>query len=317
MIKNTNKYSTQYLNWFTLFQVGIIIIVMVLSSISLIMVYHTNNSYEELKERIEIIEGQNPSLTTITNEDKLVEYINIIDSKSDAAIDKVVAIVSVLFTVVTLFGGLVAFKAPKDIDSRLNELNEEIQKAKTTIEESRYLIRVRESLQESTTNEKIKALTSIITDYPSYSDAYYYRGCLWDDLNKYDDAIVDYKNAMKRGLDKDIYYNCIAVAYDKKGDKNQAVIFYTKVIKEQKDKDNLEFLSDLYSNRGSCYDDMNEYDLALNDYEQAIILNPSSDSALLNRSTTYRNLAEKQVSDDEKLKYFKLAQIDLLKAIKI
>lgn len=315
--KINNKLKRKQITWFSLFQVCIIIISLILTASCLVLTYHSKQAVEDLQSRITALEKQNSSSDLLTNEDKLIEYINIIDNKADVAIDRVVAIVGVLFTVVTLFGGFIAFKAPKDIDSRLAEVDKEIEKAKSTTEEARYLIAIREALQENTTVEKISALTAIIDNYPSYSEAYYHRGCLWDKIKKYDKAIEDYKSAKNRGLDLEVYYNCIAVAFDKKGNKKQAIIFYTKAIETQETDESPEFLSQLYSNRGSCFDDIDEYELAIKDYEHALLLNSESDFTLQNRSVTYRNLAEKQTDFEEKLKYYRLAQNDLMKAIRI
>lgn len=140
---------------------------------------------------------------------------------------------------------------------------------------------------------------------------------MWDDLREYDKAIEDYVKAKECGMDKTVYYNCIAVANDKNGKKDQAIIFYTKAIEETDREGNPEFSCNLYSNRGSCYADIGEYKNALEDYTFALIYNSKSDVALQNRAITYQSLADKTLMDKEKLKYLELARRDLEEAFKI
>lgn len=307
------KRKRTRLSWFSLFQIAIWLLGMTICAINTIELVHMRTTVEELKDKVTFIqiEGEN----NISNEKIVFEYINEIDDKADAAIDKVVAIVSILFTVVTLFGGLVAFKAPKDIDNRLDKIDREIRRSKEATKKSRYLLEIQEIIHTGTTREKLVGLDRIISEYPSYYEAYWYKGSYYDDLRKYDEAIEAYEKAKENGWDLAAYFNCVGVAWDKKGEKERARHYYTLAIERIGDETKTDMLSALYSNRGSCYDESGQYDAALKDYEMSILKNPQNGDALQNRATTYQTLADNEADLKKQAHYLEKAKEDIIKAI--
>ena len=55
-------------------------------------------------------------------------------------------------------------------------------------------------------------------------------------------------------------------------------------------------MDDAYTNRGNLYADKGEKDLALNDYNQAIKLNPQLAEAYVNRGTLYQEKGEYELA---------------------
>ena len=96
----------------------------------------------------------------------------------------------------------------------------------------------------------------MIDKYPNKADAYIQRGFIYDGMGKYDEAISDYKVGLKYGGDKSSYFENMGIALNKKGEFKKALSLYTKAI----DLDPEDPIN--YANRGSCYDDMEEYELA-------------------------------------------------------
>ena len=62
-----------------------------------------------------------------------------------------------------------------------------------------------------------------------------------------------------------------------------------------------------YNNRGNTYDSMGDYEKAIEDYTQAIQINPGEALYYQNRAKTYRKLgdAEKAEADEQKAKEIK------------
>ena len=69
------------------------------------------------------------------------------------------------------------------------------------------------------------------------------------------------------------------------GDPDQTIIACSAVITKGLD-DNID-LATAFKNRGNAYDDKGRYDRALDDYDQAVTINPHDADALNNRGTTH------------------------------
>lgn len=69
------------------------------------------------------------------------------------------------------------------------------------------------------------------------------------------------------------------------GDPDQTIIACSAVITKGLD-DNID-LATAFKNRGNAYDDKGRYDRALEDYDQAVTINPHDADALNNRGTTH------------------------------
>lgn len=241
----------------------------------------------------------------------LATYVEISD-KANAEMDRLVSIVSILATAYTVFGALIVFKAPRDIDERLASLDRCVDDAKHAAEEAEYQARINEVTLnkyngEQTAYDRIKGLSKIIEEYPDRVSAYLVRAFVYDDIRKYDAAISDYSIVLKIQKDNASALNGMAVANSKKGDHKKAIKQYTRAIAIREDADYL-------ANRGSSYHDSDQIDLALKDYKRALELDDSCKSAYINRSTLYIDLMEK-TDDTEKKEQFRQSAIDDLESV--
>ena len=84
-------------------------------------------------------------------------------------------------------------------------------------------------------------------------------------------------------------YNNLAVAYKKEGNLNMALDIYNKLIKTA-DR------PEPYLNRGIIYYDKGLYQLALNDFNKAIEIDPHSENAYNNRGNLYQKLGKKMLA---------------------
>lgn len=283
------------------------------------MLIHVNRVQSELdgiESRIQSIEIQNGTMPETNNDsaydDVWFSRIESIERKTDEAFGSIIAIVGALLTVVVLASVLLAFKAPSDVVRRSKEAA--MDAAQETTKEASYQVLIQSSLMQPTRMSKITSLSKAIHQYPEKYDAYYHRAVYWDSLGRYDKAINDYVVAHKLGLDSEVYYNCIAVAYEKKGGNNKkALDCYNEAIEKDSGSDP-EFRSALFSNRGSFYAKMNDDDKALSDYETALEINHESVAALTNRALLYIRHVEERGSSEQKLKEYNLAIKDLLLA---
>lgn len=239
------------------------------------------------------------------------KYVEISD-KADAEMDRLVSIVGILATAYTVFGALIVFKAPRDIDERLVSLDRGIDDAKHAAEEAEYQARIinvtlNKYNGEQTSYDRIKGLSQIIEEYPDRVSAYLVRAFEYDDIRKYDAAINDYSIVLKIQKDNASALNGMAVAYSKKSEHKKAIKLYSKAIAISEDADYL-------ANRGSSYHDSDQIDLAIKDYKRALEIDDSCKAAYINRSVLYIDLMEKE-DDTEKKEQLRQSAIDDLKSV--
>ena len=80
-------------------------------------------------------------------------------------------------------------------------------------------------------NDAYVLLTAMISKDPSSAVAYYYRGMVLDEQNKYDAAISDYKNTLKYDSTFDLAYYSLGVDYDNLKNYKEAFNYYNKYLK--------------------------------------------------------------------------------------
>jgi len=91
------------------------------------------------------------------------------------------------------------------------------------------------------------------------------RGAIFHLKGQYDEAIIEYNEAIRLNPDNAKAYSSLAVAYQKKGQYKEAIIFYNKAI--HLDPNN----ADNYFLRGCTYSGgLHQYDLAIKDFDVAI-----------------------------------------------
>ena len=230
---------------------------------------------------------------------------------------RLVTAVGILATVYTIFGSLIVFKAPNEIDKRIRKLEELVSQVEESADEAKYQAAIIDAVANGyngkmTNYDKIRRISAVIEQYPMKADAYFQRAFIYDDMKKYDDAIRDYKMGHKyEGVGDASYYSDMGVAYNKKGELSKAISFYSKAIKLTPDD------PDIYTNRGSCYDDQGKYDLALKDYETAIEIDEDYKQTYINRSITYGKMLDKEKDEEEKKKINDSLISDLNKALEL
>lgn len=285
-----------------------------------IMCYFINIVFE-LKGDIISIESTINSISEFGNtasmEGAYISSFSELSDHANAEMDRLISVVGIIATVYTVFGALIVFKAPHEIDKRITKLNEYMHQANAAAEEAKYQAKVLDVIVRGddgdlTSFSKIQKMTEIIEEYPDRRDAYMERGFLFDNMKRYDEAINDYLIALKISERKDAScFNDIAVAYSKKGDEQKALKYYAKAIKI--DTNN----SVYYANRGASYNVLGEYQKALVDYQKALDIDEKNKGALKNRSTTYWHLMKKEKDEIKRVEYYHLMIDDLISAIEL
>ena len=272
----------------------------------------------EIQKELTSLETQVSSIEVNNNDNQSSDYINEyieITNKADAEMDRLVSVVGILATAYTIFGALIVFRAPHEIDKRITSLNQCLEAANNAAEDAQYQSKLTEAALnryngEQTNYERIKSITEIIEQYPQKIDAYLVRGFIYDDNGQYDLAIKDY--AIVLNLDKNNAYalNDMAIAYSKKGNHKKAIKLYTKSLSLKEDPE-------VFANRGSSYDDNGEIELAEKDYQKAIDIDESCKSAYINRAALYQRMMESESDIEQKEKYRQLVINDLRQSLDI
>ena len=268
------------------------------------------NEVGRLEEKVDSLEVDTVRESTLS-EQKLMEFYKEIDEKSSEMIDRLLTMVGIIGGVVTFFSLLLVFKAPHDIDHRIDKLNSLLDETKLSVEEARYQAAISAALAREDKYQSLQELSSVINKYPDKIDAYLTRGSMYDDLRKYDAAISDYEIARKLGCDLSVYYNNMAVAYRNRGDQRKAINYYTKAIRL--DNENATY----YCNRGCSYDDLDQFEEALEDFAKAIELDNDCYEAYYNRNFTYEKLWRGEVDKSKQLYYIQCRKADLDRAIEL
>lgn len=296
----------------------IIIILSILTIIMVGMIVYSVNAVAALKQEMKTIEDKVDIANSFVYNTENTEYSHyiLLSDNAKAEMDRLVTTVGVLATIYTIFGALIVFRAPHEIDKKISNLDNWVSEAKESGETAKYLAEINEALTISTEAEftnycKIRSITKIIDKYPNRPEAYIQRGFIYDKMKKYDEAISDYRIANKLGYNDASIFSNIGVAYDKKKEYAKAEYYYTKAI--NKDPND----ADYYINRGGCYDDMHDYEKALEDYNEAIKIDPEERDAYINRALTYESMKEEAAAETEKTYYHEKLIDDLKKALEI
>ncbi len=95
------------------------------------------NEIRHVEEKVDSLETETVRESTLS-EKKLMEFYKEIDEKSSEMIDRLLTIVGIIGGVVTFFSLLLVFKAPHDIDKRIDKLNSLLDETKSSAEEAKY-----------------------------------------------------------------------------------------------------------------------------------------------------------------------------------
>ena len=132
---------------------------------------------------------------------------------------------------------------------------------------------------------KHRACAALIRRNPNDEYAYNNRGIAYEDEGDYDAAIADYTKAIQ--IDPkyaDAYYNRGNVYSKQKGDYDAAIADYNKAIRIDPKSPKS---ADVYSNRGTTYENKGDHDAAITDFNKAIQIKPDDAVAYNNRGNAY------------------------------
>lgn len=256
-------------------------------------------------------------ISSISKNEYYDTYIKL-SEKSEQEMDRLVSTVGILATVYTIFGALVVFKAPHEIDKRIDKIDSLVSEINNSALEASYQAEIIDAVANGyngnlTNYDKLRRLSAVIEKYPDRPDAYMERGFIYDEMKRYDDAIENYKIGLKKGANKSSYYNAMGIAYNKKGSYKKAISFYTRAIDTTKENDD----ASLYANRGSCYDDIHDYESAIADYCKAIEIDEGCKEAYINRSITLEKQFKSETDEEQKEELYNEIIADLQKAIEL
>ena len=125
-----------------------------------------------------------------------------------------------------------------------------------------------------------KAIAADSQDFVLYMEL----GVLMRSLQRYEEAIAAFDNAIRLNPSHPLAYNDRAITYTISRQYEKALADYTTAISI-----NPQFARAL-NNRGSTYDYMEQYENALADFNQAILISPNYASPYSNRGNTYYSL---------------------------
>jgi len=123
------------------------------------------------------------------------------------------------------------------------------------------------------------------------------RGKIYEDLEKYENAISDYTEAIKIDPDSIDRYNKRIEIYKILKEYDKAILDYTEIIRLDPKS------AYRYRNRAEIYGILQKYEEAIADYTEAINLEPSSDSLYVERAQLYEKIQkyEEAVTDYTKV----------------
>jgi len=116
--------------------------------------------------------------------------------------------------------------------------------------------------------------------------AFMSRGNSYLEMERYDQAINDYNQAIILVPDNANFYSNRANAYEQKNQSNRAISDYNTAIHL-----NPKFAI-AYNNRGTVFKNQEKFESAIADFNKSISLNPGYPYVYLNRGTTYEQIGE-------------------------
>lgn len=120
-----------------------------------------------------------------------------------------------------------------------------------------------------------------INQFPEDTFAYVREAEIYKDLNDPEKSLALYKKVLEIDDHHKFANYEIAEIYNRKGDKITAITYYTRQLEITKE-------AYYYICRGIAYDDLKRYDEALNDYQEAIKLDPENPHAYNNIGIVYK-----------------------------
>ncbi|MCH5192022.1 MAG: tetratricopeptide repeat protein [Oscillospiraceae bacterium] len=295
MQKNDSKTRT-ISNWKVVFISLLCLFSIIISALSLIFAQQQTAKNNAFREEIKSYLSDEESIDLKTN--AYLEFCESINNKADSVFNELLTIVGIFASIITLLGVLITFKAPKDIELEIDKLHNLLTETQFISEEQKYLLEISSAIKEKTIYHRIRALDEVINKFPNKCQAYIHRGNEYDDKKEYNKAISDYKSANKLGCDKETYYNNMSISLSKRAkatgnrmDQEQALVYISKAINLCPED------AIYYTNRGTIYEEMNQFEKALIDYDKALSLDPENYEAYTNKAILYMDLTHSTEDD--------------------
>ncbi len=309
-MKNRVKPKSSGVNWVIIFLVLILIANLVFSIILFNLYLYQKDLTMDIQKQL-----KSPDVTSNNVNLLYLDFYRELSEKTDAAINRILTIVAIIAGAVTIFSILLAFKAPKDIDKRIDEINNDLKKVDEAAEEAKYQVKIAKTITQKKLrhimSNPIERLTAIIKEYPNKADAYFYRGIIKVEKELFDSAIQDFEIARKNGFSIDEYYNWMGIAYSRKGDNKKGIYYFSKYI------ETTEQIDTALCNRGAAYHNNNDIENACKDLDEALKRNPDCLFAYVRLSSIYYELSEKEQDKQKKQEYMEQAISSLRSAYDI
>lgn len=239
----------------------------------------------QMNTRVGLVEAELDSPNgSVAQSSEFIDYYRDINAKMDQSIDRIITVVEITVTTILVFGFLLAYRAPRDVERELDRLRSETENAKESASEARYQALIGMAANEKSAHNRIERLSDLITRYPEKPSAYVARGVAYSEMHEYDRAIRDYEDAFTRGQDEGAYLNNVAVAHSRAGHYEIAEELYERAMVIRPND------TSLYSNRANMRGIRKDYDGALADYEIALSLDSRDCSVYVNRAMLYRHM---------------------------
>jgi len=149
-----------------------------------------------------------------------------------------------------------------------------------------FSLRKNEGDSDKAIEEYTKAMKHDLTITTDEAEPYRLRGLEYAFQKKYNQAIADYKKALKKKPNDAVVHRNLGDAYDDIGDLDEAIKEYNEAIKINPK------YAGAYSDRGYVYDKKGAEKKALEDYNKAIKIDPKYATAFHNRGILYGNKGE-------------------------
>ncbi len=140
--------------------------------------------------------------------------------------------------------------------------------------------------------EAIEALDQALATLPArekgsefHGEILNYQGVFYEQMNQSEKAIAFFEQAIKISPQNPNYYNSLSSALQNVKRYDRALAAINRAIE-------IAPRSSWYSNRGNIYKDLKKSDLALADYNQALVLNPNNPRAYIARADVYEERKE-------------------------
>jgi tetratricopeptide (TPR) repeat protein len=296
------------------------------------------DSTKKLNQELVSIKSTIINTTESNTNDELIAIYKDIDEKTSISIDRIITIVAIFAGMVTLFGVVLAFRAPHDLEKSIETVKGLAEEAQEAAIDAKYFSEIIEAMiidfnGSPTLRDKINNLDGVIDKYSNNADAYRYRGVYYglfahqttdyDKKKEYHElALSDFKSAIRLGNNKSKLLDYIGNLYSNQGDYSRAIKNYNKALKI--DEKNYS----AYYNRANAnlclFDDENNIEIkrellkkSVDDCTKSIEINGTFYYAYGKRGYTYWRQAMIEQIFNRKIDLLHNSLDDLAKALEI